>query len=264
MLRNDRGQRDQIDHFRLLVLFLRAPEDHMRTIFLRRLIEAALEDGHQGGGSMTYFFDDEYMTLPTSTERRSWISFLLKSSRERPRDLVQLVNHIARAAKERGASTIGAGDAEKAMDGYSRERSEDLAIEMGQDCPMFLDIIRSFVDLEFEVSFEELRAHLRTLPSRFAIQIAGRVIKPGDDADVITLLALIHESGFLNARVPDNTKPLKYRHVTFLDDPNLVQGSRWNELQSARWEVHPVFRKYLIALSRERDNRQVRKDPLVR
>jgi hypothetical protein len=260
MLRNDRGQRDQIDHFRPLVLFLRAAEDHMRTIFLRRVIEAAIEDGHSASGSLTHFFEDEYMTLPTSTDRRSWISFLLKSSRERPRDLIQLVNHIANAAKGRGAVAIGSGDAEKAMDGYSRERSEDLAIEMGQDCPMFLDIIRSFVDLEFESSFEVVRAHLRTLPSRFAIQIAGRTIKPGDDADVITLLALIHESGFLNARVPDSTKPLKYRHVTFLDDPHLVQGSRWNELQSATWEVHPVFRTYLISLKRERDNRQIRGD----
>lgn len=258
LLRNEQGQRDQIDHFRPLVLFLRAPEDHIRTIFLRRVIEAAYEDGYPHRSTITHFFDDEYMTLPTSTERRSWISFLLKSSRERPRDLVQLVNHIARAAKSRGAQRIGSGDAETAMDGYSRERTEDLAIEMGHDCPMFLDIIRSFADLPFECGFEELRRHLQTLPSRFTIRIAGATLRPGDGDDVIKLLALVHESGFLNARVPDDTKPLKYRHVTFLDDPNLVQGSRWNDLQSARWEVHPVFRTYLIAIQRERANRQIR------
>ena len=257
LLRNERGQRDQIDHFRPLVLFLRAPEEHMQTIFLRRLVEAAFEDGYQGANSMTYFFDDEYMNLPTSTERRSWISFLLKSSRERPRDMIQLVNHLAKTAKARGASTIGSGDAQTAMESYSKERAEDLAIEMGYDCPAFLDVIRSFADLPFECTFEQVRAHLRTIASRFAIQIGGRAIKPGDDGDAIILLGLVHESGFLNARVPDDTKPLKYRHINFLDDPHLVQGPRWNELQAARWEVHPVFRTYLMALQRERQTRVI-------
>ncbi len=256
LLRNERGQRDQIDHFRPLVLSLRAHDSHMQTIFMRRIVEAAHDLGYQEGqNSLLCFFDEEHMNLPTSMERRTWMSFLLKSSRERPRDLVQLVNHLAKTAKARGAVTIGSGDAQTAMESYSKERAEDLGIEMGYDCPAFLDILRSFSDVPFECTFEQIRAHLRTVASRFSILIGGRAIKPGDDGDVITLLALLHESGFLNARVPDDTKPLKYRHVNFLDDPHLVQGPRWNELQGASWEVHPVFRTYIIGIQKEKQNR---------
>jgi len=252
LTRNERGQRDQVDHFRPLVMFLRAQEELIKSILKNRISLAANEDGYKGSRPELHFFDDEWMTLPMSNERRSWDQFLLKSSRERPRDMIQLVNHLATAAKTRRSIKIGAKDAEIAMEGYSKERAEDLAIEMGFDCSAFLEVIRSFVDLDFESSFEQVREHLRGVPSRFSLQVGGRSLKPGNDDDALVILSLLHESGFLNARVPDNRQPNKYRHIGFLDDPHLVQNSRWNDLQAARWEVHPAFRTYLIALQKER------------
>lgn len=252
LLRNERGQRDQIDHFRPLVMFLRAPEKLIKSILKKRLMLAGNEDGYRGAQPMLHFFEGEWMTLPTSEERRSWEQFLLKSSRERPRDMIQLVNHLAGSAKARTSELIGSKDAEIAMESYSKERAEDLAIEMGFDCPAFLDVIRSFVDLDFETDFETIRQHLRSIPSRFSLKIGSRMIKPDNDEDAILILSLLHESGFINARVTDSRQREKYRHVGFLDDPHLVRNSRWNELQGARWEVHPAFRTYLIALQKER------------
>jgi hypothetical protein len=259
LIRNEKGQRDQIDHFRPLVMFLRAPEELVKAILKKRLTLAAVEDRFKGSSPLRHFFDDEWMTLPTSKERRSWEQFLIKSSRERPRDMIQLVNHLASAAKTRKSEYIGSIDAEIAMESYSKERAEDLAIEMGFDCPGFLDVARSFVDVEFESDFEAVRAHLRSVPSRFSLKIGSRVIKPDNDEDALLLLALLHESGFLNARVPDSRQTDNYRHITFLDDPHLVQNSRWNELQAARWEIHPAFRTYLIALQKERSWRSGKK-----
>lgn len=252
LLRNERGQRDQIDHFRPLVMFLRAPEILMGSILRKRITHAALEDGYKGNTPFAHFFADEWMTLPTSTEKRTWDQFLLKSSRERPRDMIQLVNHLANAAKARKSDRIGSKDAETAMEAYSKERAEDLGIEMGFECSTFLDVIRSFVDVQFESSFEDIRQHLKTIPSRFSLTVVGRIIKPDNDSDALTLLSLLHESGFLNARVPDSRQKENYRHIGFLDDPHLVQQSRWGELQATRWEVHPAFRTYLIALQKER------------
>lgn len=256
LLRNEKGQRDQIDHFRPLVMFLRAPEQLIKSIFNKRVSLAALESGFKGNQPITHFFDDPWMQLPTSTERRSWDQFLLKSSRERPRDMVQLVNHLAKSAKERGVDRIGDVDAEKGMEYFSKERAEDLGIEMGYDCPQFLDVIRSFVDLDFESEFEDLRKHLRSIPSRFSVQIGSKALNPDNDDDAIKLLSLLHESGFLNARVSDKRETKNYKHVTFLDDPHLTQMSRWNDLQAAQWEVHPVFRTYLLGLIKERDWRK--------
>ncbi len=252
LLRNEKGQRDQIDHFRPLVMLLRAPEKLVLSILNKRLSLAANEDMYKGSRPLRHFFDDERMTLPTSEERRSWDQFLVKSSRERPRDMIQLVNHLAMAAKGRRSEFIGSKDAEIAMETYSKERAEDLAIEMGFDCPAFLDVVRSFVDHKFECDFETIRGHLSSIPSRFSLQIGNRVIKPNDDEDTLLVLSLLHESGFINAKVPDSRQRDNYRHITFLDDPHLVQNSRWNELQRAKWEVHPAFRTYLIALQKER------------
>ena len=250
LLRNERGQRDQIDHFRPLELTLRAPEGLIRSIFNRRIGLAVVEDGCDDIDPMRCYFESDWMTLPTSTKRRSWDQFLLKSSRERPRDMIQLVNHLATQAISRGNGRIGDKDAELAMRLYSEERTKDLAIEMGYDCQEFLDVIRSFADLEFECSFEVLRKHLRNMPSRFSLSINNQTMKPNDDIDAIKLLSLLHESGFLNPRVSDNRQTKNYRHITFLDDSNLVQMSRWNELQSATWEVHPAFRTYLLGLKK--------------
>uniref|UniRef100_UPI003D2A00AE P-loop ATPase, Sll1717 family n=1 Tax=Methylophaga lonarensis TaxID=999151 RepID=UPI003D2A00AE len=256
LLRNEKGQRDQIDHFRPLVMFQRAPEHLIKSIFNKRISQAALESGYRGSQPLSHFFEDTWMQIPTSNERRSWDQFLLKSSRERPRDMVQLVNHLAKSAKERDSEKIGDVDAEKGMEYFSRERAEDLGIEMGYDCPQFLDVIRSFVDLDFESNFEDLRDHLKLMPSRFSVKIGGKALKPSNDEDAVKLLSLLHESGFLNARVPDRRQALNYKHVTFLDDPHLTQMSRWNDLQAAQWEVHPVFRTYLLGLIKERDWRK--------
>lgn len=256
LLRNEKGQRDQIDHFRPLVMFLRAPENLIKSIFNKRISFAAKDSGYEGNQPITHFFEDPWMRLPTSTGRRSWDQFLLKSSRERPRDMIQFVNHLAKSAKDRGSDQIGDTDAEKGMEHFSKERSEDLAIEMGFDCPQFLDVIRSFININFESDFEDLRKHLHSIPSRFAIQIGSKALKPDNDEDAVNLLSLLHESGFLNARISDSRQPLGYKHVTFLDDPHLTQMSRWNDLQAAKWEVHPVFRTYLLGLIKERDWRK--------
>lgn len=258
LLRNEHGQRDQIDHFRPLVMMLRAPEQLLMTIFYRRIALAAGDSGYNKGVNvpLSYFFEDEWMTLPTSNERRSWDQFLVKSSRERPRDMIQFVHHLAQMAKARNSELIGAPDAEQAMVSFSRERTEDLAIEMGFDCPQFLDVLRTFSDIPFECDFEELRSHLRSIPSRFSVSVNRRTLKPGQDEDAILLLSLLHESGFINARVRDTSKTRDYRHVTFLDDSNLVQMSRWNELQAAQWEVHPVFRSYILGLIRQKELRR--------
>ncbi|WP_155999233.1 P-loop ATPase, Sll1717 family [Thioalkalivibrio sp. ALJ16] len=214
LLRNEKGQRDQIDHFRPLVLSMRAPERLMKTILNKRIEKAAYSGGCSGRPPFLHFFEEDWMNLPTSTERRSWEQFLLKSSRERPRDMIQLVHHLASAAKARGADRIASTDAEYAMQSFSKERAEDLAIEMGFDCASFLDVLRSFVDLDFELEFDQLRDHLKALPSRFSLVVFGRAMKPSDEDDAIKILSLLHESGFINPRVTDKRMPDNYRHCS--------------------------------------------------
>ncbi len=257
------GQRDQRDHFRPLVVNLRTNDAHMQAILETRLLLAASDAKIDNPGSVyAPFFDNFTLTLPMSDETRSWRSFLLKSSRERPRDMIQLVAHLTKLAVARGVPRITSKDAEDAMIDYSRERTEDLAGEMGEDCPVLLDVIRSFAGVPFQMTFEQVRAHLRKVPSRFGVIVRRITLQPDDDDDAIRLLAVLHESGFINPRVYDTDRDRNFRHILFLDDPGFVSKARWNEMQAVSWEVHPVFRSYLFHVEEEKDLR--RPPPLLR
>jgi hypothetical protein len=132
------------------------------------------------------------------------------------------------------------------MHAYSEERVTDLAIEVGRDCSDFKEVVRTFADLDFEVSFEELRKHLMKIPSRFGVMIRGKTMRPDDDSSVLPLLGLLYEAGVVNARVMDSREPKGFRHINFADEPHLITKARWNDLQAIRWEVHPAFRTYLL------------------
>jgi Cdc6-like AAA superfamily ATPase len=98
--RDEKGQRDQVDHIRPLVVNLRAQDEHMARILDKRIFAAAAHIGHTGS-AWEAFFESQEMVLPGSNEKRSWRSFLLKSSRERPRDLIQLVGSLIETAQRR-------------------------------------------------------------------------------------------------------------------------------------------------------------------
>jgi hypothetical protein len=260
--RDERGQRDQIDHFRPLVVDLRATNELMHQILDRRIEAAALEV-HSGKWSFVRrersawqaFFEGETVMLPTSQETRSWSSFLIKSARERPRDIIQLVGKLADTAKKNGRERIASLDAEIAMRDYSAERVRDSANELAFDCPQLEEMIRSFAGLDFELDFERLRKHINTLPSRFGIQVRGRAVSSSDDESFLQMLSVLFEAGFINAKVPDLRQPKDFRHINFPDDPHLVRKSRWNDLQSSRWEVHPAFRSFLLGIAADKRSR---------
>lgn len=252
LTRADDGQRDQTDHIRPLIVTLRASDPYMSDILTRRLYLAAEDAGAKNTNPWSVFFDSKTMTLPMSDDQRPWESFILKSARERPRDMIQLVAHMARVAKKRGREQISAADAEEAMGTYSKERAEDLAVEVGAECSVFLSLVETFHAINFDTDFESLRRHIRSIPSRFSVNIRGRTLREGNDDDAILLLALLHEAGFINPRVSDHRHPRLFRHITFLDDPHFVQISKWNAMQAARWEVHPAFRTHLLSVKADK------------
>lgn len=105
------GQRDQTDHMRGLVIPLLADDTLMQAIIRRRLERAAADAGHPRTDPYPVFFEGNDMTLPTSDERRSWPSFIVKSARERPRDAIQLIKNMVDAAVKASHVKIGSDDA---------------------------------------------------------------------------------------------------------------------------------------------------------
>ena len=242
------GQRDQTDHLRGYVVALKADEALIEGIVRKRLERAASDMGRNGVDPYTIFFNSPFMTLPNSDERRSWDSFITKSSRDRPRDAIQLIKNMIDCATEREAQQIGSAEAGLAMQVYSGERVHDISNEFSLDCKNIREIINTFSEVAFETDFETLRAHLKTVPSIGTTTIRAAVMKPQVDQDAITILALLHEAGFINPRFADSTKPRGFRHLLYRDDANFVKYSNWNGMQGASWEVHPAFRTYLIGI----------------
>lgn len=249
------GQRDQTDHMRGLVIPLLADDQLMQAIIRRRLERAAVDAGHTKIDLYSVFFDGTSMTLPTSDERRSWQSFIVKSARERPRDAIQLIKSMIDAAGSASHPKIGSEDAAKAMAIYSSERVDDVVNEFSIDCKAIREIIDSLSDCEFEAPFEKIRKHMRTVPSIASIQIRGTQMRPDNDDDAIALLRMMHETGVVNPRVPDRTKDRHFKHINFHEDANFVRMSNWNDMQGASWEVHPAFRTYLIGIRQAKLNR---------
>ena len=249
------GQRDQTDHMRGLVIPLLADDTLMQAIIRRRLERAAADAGHLRTDPYPVFFEGNDMTLPTSDERRSWPSFIIKSARERPRDAIQLIKNMVDAAIKASHVKIGSDDASRAMSVYSSERVDDVVNEFSIDCKNIREIIDSLVDCEFESDFESIRRHMRTVPSIASLVVRGVQMKPEIDEDAIVLLELMHEAGVINPRVPDRTKDRQFRHINFHDDATFVRLSNWNDMQGATWEIHPAFRTYLMGVKTARQNR---------
>lgn len=210
------------------------------------------------------FFKGIDMTLPMSDEKRTWDDFIIKSSRDRPRDAIQLVENMVDAAMQDGAQIIGSEQAAKAMVRYSAERLDDLENEFAIDCATIRQVINTFWDVPFEVDFEPLRQHLLRAPSYFTLNIRGRVLRPENEDDALALLSFLHETGFINPRVKDARMPRAFRHILFQEDPHFAKRANWNAMQSSHWEIHPAFRTYLIGSKEAELAKVIKPNPTLR
>lgn len=250
------GQRDQWDHFLRLVYELNPSLDHVQEIIERRLVLAAKKCGIEGEHPNYFlFFEGDRPKMPTSEKRSSWPDIIRTRSRGRPRDAVQLVNMLAKQALEPPPSRITDEILARVMPVYSEERSTLLSQEYEKECPALLQIIRSFAKLEYDhgsflAGSENVKKHIRKLPSSFSVKLFGVTLKPDDDDDVYKIWSFLFLIGFMFPRVSDSRQTDNYRFIYPSDDPNFVRSERWNEMQKALWEIHPAFRDHLIAVQR--------------
>lgn len=253
LTQGNRGQRDQVDHIRPLIVELRAKDDFIKSIFEHRLKLAARDAGTQGAPLLHFFADSEVVLPQTDDDTRDWATFLAKSARERPRDMIQLMSHIIRVALSRGTDVkITSKDAEIATYAYSQERIYDVGVEFAGDCSEFDSVVKDLAYADFasgfRIEFEALRDFLRRLPGRHSISVRGKQLSADTDDAAFSLLELLHNAGVLNPRIQDTRKPRGFRHIVAADGTGFVQKTRWNEMQKATWELHPAFRSAIKKL----------------
>lgn len=245
MSTESRGQRDQTDHLRGYEIQLSVNERNIKEIIRKRLLKAAIDMARRGVDPYGLFFDGDQVYIPSTEERRNWDDFICKSSRDRPRDAIQLIKNMIESSSDKNKK-IDSNSTEKALKIYSSKRVEDVSNEFSLDCSNIKEVMDTFYYVNFRLSFEKLRNHLTNIPGIGATIVRSRLIKQGDDEDAIVLLSLLHEVGFINPRVKDSEKRKDYDHVLYRDNPFFVRSENWSEMQAVEWEVHPAFRSYLI------------------
>jgi len=257
--RDNSGHRDQVDHFRNLIYKISLNNNSLKNIIYKRLESVSEKTGENKTESVyNRFFEQENVRIPTTNEQfRSWDDFIVKRSRERPRDAIQLVYKLSEFAIKSRNEKILSAHVEKVMPIYSEERVDDLKRECDLECPQIKDIVRAFANLEYnEGSFtldpEAFSEFINGLTSRFSISLFGNTLRNDEQNSTFELWRFLHEIGFINARISDTRESKGFRHITSEDDPDLVSPARWNDMQSMTWEVHPSYRDYLIKVKLEK------------
>lgn len=257
--RDESGQRDQVDHFRNLISKISLSESEIKSVILKRLALVNEKLGLEPHITQyNSFFVGNHVRIPTTEEEfRYWDDFIVKRSRERPRDSIQLIYKLADYALRNDQEKIQPDSVDKVMPIYSEERVDDLKRESDLECPQIKEVVRAFSDLEYtEGSFtlhpQATADFLNSLTSRFTISLLGKSLRNKDKESVFLLWRFLHEIGFLNARISDSRKDKGFRHITPEEDPDLVSPARWNEMQSLTWEIHPSYRDYLIKVNSEK------------
>lgn len=242
---------DQIDHFQPLICDLQPRNQFIENIWRKRLQAAAGSPGNQ----VIRYFAQETVTLPGSIEVRSWGDFLSKNSRERPRDMVQLMQKLISKALDNDSSKITSNHLESIIFEYSRERVDYTCNEFQGDCTELNAIFHALSSLNYRESSDSVLSFLEKLPSSFAFNIRGKSIK-ANRHDAFQTWQLLHEAGVLNARALDSRNEKNYRHINYADDQGLVSISRWNDMQKYQWEIHPVYRSFFESI---KENESARK-----
>lgn len=142
---------------------------------------------------------------------------------------------------------------ESTASAYSQERFSDIVAENKDICSQIETIIRSFVDLDFELDAKAVLAHLKKVPSYTSIKIQKRIMQPDNQEDALRIWHLLYNIEFLTPRIVDNTRTSLCRYIRPSEDTTLVSWSRWNDMQRYVWDVHPCYRVFLMD---EHDNKQ--------
>jgi len=222
-------------------------EEDIQEIFEQRIALAAKDA--RASNDVTTFFSNKQITLPgVSGERRSWTQWVAKVSRNRPRDLVKLVQLLIQQAKKNKVEKIGDAEAHAILIGFGKERVDNIQDEYGAICPQMKEVIEDLAD-KHTYEFLELVEKLKKQPAKRAMSIDGVALRQDNDS-AIKLLRLLHMACFINPRLDGEGDD--YVHLNYSDHPDLVDLSRFNELQKYDWQIHPTFHSFMVSV-RNRD-----------
>lgn len=248
-----------IDHFKPLIVAIDPSKEEIESIIDRRLsFVAQMEDVLRKLESVyDVFFTGASVDLPppAQDERRTWRDYLVKSSRERPRDVIQFIRELAISAYTSRRDKISSEDVLVCAPRFSRHLMELLIKEYEVDFPSAKTVYQAFAGHPFAIPAEDVLKILRNIIGANHVVVRGVTLNRIQSTHVFLLWRMLHETGFLNPYVADDRMRKGYRHISFQDEDSLIADSNYEMMKRYTWEIHPAYKSYLYSLSEDEVHR---------
>lgn len=243
-IKNLRIGTDKTDKINCIVNLTCDDTDIYNILNKRLLLAKGLVLNSQSNAIDTFFSEDK-ITLPGHKgEQRAWSTWLCKQSRNRPRDLVQLVEMLIREARDK-SNTINSNIASNCLVKFGESRLANARDEFSGICDQLEDITLKFRKTRF--SYREITDVLKKMPSSLSISVNGKTLQPEKMESAIAILAVLYTANIMNARIVDDSASLGFNHITFEDKNNFISTSNLDALQKCEFEIHPVFHSLIAS-----------------
>jgi hypothetical protein len=170
---------------------------------------------------------------------RTWEQWVAKNTRNRPRDMVRLMQMLISETKK-DANNMDAHITDKVLhkilEPYARERVSFIKQEYIQIFPQIDEVI--FRIKQTRYTFPEIRVFLESVCG-IGLQIDGISINSSDEKERFKILKLLHMASVINPRIdrPDGS----YEHILFEEDNDYIDPNNISKLQNCIFQLHPTF-----------------------
>lgn len=223
-------------------------EEWISSVFRRRVVLCYREANPTGRPTYEYdyFFSPSKIGFYGKQEiSRSWEQWIGKNTRNRPRDMVRLVQMlIAQTKKDQRAGEdphITAKALHKILKPYAVERVEFIKQEYIQIFPKIDEVIYKIKQTRYD--FTEIRKFLLSVCG-IGIEIDGLPLDSGNEKERFRILKILHMASVINPR--EDFEDGTYRHFLFEEDNDFIDPNSIGRLQKYSFQVHPTFHSLFV------------------
>jgi hypothetical protein len=194
----------------------------------------------------SYFFQPDKINFYGKHDiSRSWEQWIAKNTRNRPRDMIKLIQMLIKESQKINNNDMDGYITEQALHNilkdYAEERVKNIKQEYIQIFPKIDEVIMRLKQTIY--SFSEIKQFLTNVCG-IGIEIDGIPINSTNEKEKFRILKILHMASVINPRIdaPDDT----YKHILFEEDNNYIDPNNISKLQNCTFQVHPTFHSLII------------------
>jgi hypothetical protein len=223
-------------------------EEWIADVFHKRIVLCYRETASENRPTYEYgyFFQPDKINFYGKHDiSRSWEQWIAKNTRNRPRDMIRLIQMLIKESRKINNNNMDGYITEQALhnilNDYAEERVKNIKQEYIQIFPKIDEVIMKLKQTKY--SFSEMKQFLTNVCG-IGIEIDGIPINNTNEKEKFKILKILHMASVINPRIDalDDT----YRHILFEEDNNYIDPNNISKLQNCTFQVHPTFHSLII------------------